>query len=103
MSKKKTELLEQTDVIQTLRTYLLRAKREIEFIDIGKLKVKMPPKHLTVFDFFLMHPEGVAYRDLIRHRDELQLIYRKYSDVDIIAGISNEIDFFPNLKRGNRS
>lgn len=77
--------------------------RSIHFTGIGNLKIKLDPKHLTVYHFFLKHEEGVAYRNMKEHVKELQQIYTKYADVDILEGIPDEINILVRTENNNLS
>ena len=38
-------------------------------------QVKLPPKQMTMYKFFLNHPEGVEYKDFVDHKEELRQLY----------------------------
>jgi hypothetical protein len=38
-------------------------------------QVRLPPKQMTMYKFFLNHPEGVEYKDFVDHKEELRQLY----------------------------
>jgi hypothetical protein len=63
---------------------LSRINIEIEnstiiFTDIGNIPVKLPAREMAFYLFFLWHPEGVEFRNLNRHYEELRNIYKRFS------------------------
>ena len=48
----------------------------VHFGDAG-IMVRLPPKQLALYKFFLNHPEGVEYKDFSNHEDELGQLYRE--------------------------
>lgn len=54
--------------------------------DYKNMEIKMEPLVKAVYIFFLRHPEGVMFKELPEHREELEYIYRavksKRNDID---------------------
>ena len=46
----------------------------------GRQEIKMQPLIKTVYIFFLRHPEGISFYDLMRYKNELCLIYKTISN-----------------------
>ena len=59
--------------------------------DFGNLEVKMTPLPKTLFLFYLRHPEGVAFKFLSDHREQLEQIYSKITNSSNPARISDSI------------
>jgi len=49
------------------------------FTDIGNIPVYLPAREMTLYLFFLWHPEGVRFNDLPMHIDEIRKIYKYFS------------------------
>lgn len=49
----------------------------IKFESIGA-QVSLAPKEMTLYKFYLNHPEGVAYSNICDHREELYTLYDKH-------------------------
>lgn len=83
-----TEKLKQKGVsIYTLET-LIRGKEKLSRLVVTKdyrfflpdyknIEIVMTPIHKTLYIFYLRHPEGVFYHDLINYRNELTDIYKE--------------------------
>lgn len=59
----------------------LRISKELQIFlpDRGEMEMHLQPLVKTLFLFFLKHPEGIAFKDLPDHRDELFRLYSKIS------------------------
>lgn len=60
--------------------------------DYNNLEIEMGPLPKTVFFFYLRHPEGVRFRDLRKHRDELWRIYGLLNTKEDQAKAQKSID-----------
>lgn len=67
-------------------------KRKIRFKDIGNLELKPGPRELAVYIFFMNHPEGVIFKQIDAHREEISFLYRQISKTDIESKIINTIE-----------
>lgn len=67
-------------------------RRKIYLTDLGNLEIPLNPMEKTVYHFFLLNPEGVAFSALPDHRNDLYTLYRHYSDTGSIATITARID-----------
>lgn len=61
-----------------------------------KKEVLLPPIHKALYILFLNHPEGIEFKRLIDHRDELLGIYRKIGSRSDETVIRNTIDRLVN-------
>lgn len=57
----------------------LRISRELRIFlpDRGEQEMQMPPLVKALFIFFLKHPEGIVFKELADHREELFGIYSR--------------------------
>lgn len=67
-------------------------QQKIYLVDLNNQEVHLTPLEKTVWLFFLNHPEGVTYPNIIEHRDELEKIYKKLSVASNLAAMRNNID-----------
>ncbi|MGE5406691.1 MAG: hypothetical protein ACM3NR_03175 [Methanosarcina sp.] len=65
--------------------------RRLLFPDIDAY-VNLAQKEMTVYKFFLNHPEGISYPSMQDHRNEIYNIYRSFSDNDNTVTINNRVD-----------
>ena len=63
--------------------------------DYGK-EILLTPLQKTVYLFFLNHPEGVLFKSLPYHRDELLSIYRKLSNKSSMEEVVRSVDVLSN-------
>ncbi len=69
--------------------------------DYHDLEVKMDVLSKVIFILFLRHSEGIAYRDLGDHKDEMMQIYYKLTHRYDMAGIEESIDRLCNTVEEN--
>jgi hypothetical protein len=67
-------------------------QRKLRFKDIGNLELKPGPRELAVYIFFMNHQEGVIFKQIEAHREEISYLYRQISVTDIESRIINTID-----------
>lgn len=63
--------------------------------DYGK-EILLTPLQKTVYLFFLNHPEGVLFKNLPYHREELLSIYRRLSNKSSMEEVVRSIDVLSN-------
>lgn len=72
----------------------------IFLIDYDNIEIKLSPLHKAVYFLFLNHPEGIYFKDLVKHKDELIHIYSLISGRDdkiaIVDSIEKIIDPYDN-------
>ncbi len=54
--------------------------------DYGNMEIEMRPLVKAVYFLFLRHPEGIFFKDLFDHRDELSWIYQTLRGGDELTG-----------------
>lgn len=64
----------------------------ITLSDFGNREIKMPNIAKALYFLYLRHPEGLRYKDIASHRDELLGIYRKITGRDDPEAIEKSID-----------
>lgn len=57
-----------------------------------EMEVKMPALSRVIYHLYLNHPEGIAFRDLGRHRQELLGLYSLYTGREDQSEIESSID-----------
>lgn len=67
-------------------------RREIRFIDLGGRVLRLNPMEITVYRFFMNHPEGVAFPFIPDFRTEIRRIYGMASNASLIATLDNRTD-----------
>ena len=65
---------------------------KITLSDFGNREIKMPGIAKSLYFLYLRHPEGLRYKDIADHRDELLGIYRKITGRDDPEAIEKSID-----------
>ena len=70
--------------------------KKIFFKDLGGLELVLNPKEKTIFFFFLKHEEGISLSHLIDYRDELEQLYRQFSNLSEEEQIKRAIDILIN-------
>jgi len=60
---------------QPLSPLLINGDLKIVLPNYNEVEVKMPAMCRTIYIFFLLHPEGIALRDIADHRTQLEEIY----------------------------
>ncbi|KAA6301780.1 MAG: hypothetical protein EZS26_002089 [Candidatus Ordinivivax streblomastigis] len=65
---------------------------EIRLPDYNNLEISMYPLPKAVFFLFLKHPEGILFKHLSEHRDELTEIYKRISGKESVAEISKSMN-----------
>jgi len=74
---------------------------KITLVDFDYQEVKMDVLSKTVFFFYLKHPEGVNFKDLIDYKDELTDIYASISGKGDMASIRASIDTLVDVTANN--
>lgn len=70
------EIRELFEVQKPLSRLQVTKDYRIVLLDYDNLEVKMEPIHRAVYCLFLMHPEGIRFKELPDYREELAAIYR---------------------------
>jgi hypothetical protein len=65
---------------QQLSPVLVNEHYKIILPDFGNLEVVMHPLPRAVYILFLRYPEGIRFKELYQHRDELLDIYNKITN-----------------------
>lgn len=96
-----------TNVITPKRTnypdvFIYESNIWLDYID-----VKMTPLEKTIYNFFLVHPEGVLANSLVNFQEELYQIYLKYRPSGAFKTIQKLTDYkdnslFENVSRINK-
>ena len=60
--------------------------------DYNKMEITMPTLSKVVFFFYLRHPEGLRFKELIDYRDELLYIYYRISNRGEVEKMEQSID-----------
>lgn len=60
--------------------------------DKNNLEVKMAPLDKAVYLLFLLHPEGIAFKDLPDYSKELKAIYKQIVDYRLVQDMKKSID-----------
>lgn len=78
----------------------LNRQKRLIFPSIGNLELRLTRLELTLYVFYLMHPERVRLNELHDHRGQLLSIYRRFSVHDddelIQSRIASLVDPFSN-------
>ena len=77
---------------QLSRLEVNKFHREMRFTDIGNNPVKLHPREITVYLFFINHPEGVGYPYIPDHIEEIRALYRNFSDDANIVKFTNTVE-----------
>ena len=64
---------------QLSRLELNLANQKLLFTDIGNLSAGLDARELTIYWYFLRHPEGVGYAFVADHIEEIKYLYRHFS------------------------
>ncbi len=84
---------ERGKVIQQPSKLELRGyQQRIFFTDFGDLELRLNPKEKTIYLFYLRHPEGVPLVLLQDYRDEIGMLYRRYTNQSEPSEIAQSID-----------
>ena len=70
----------------------ITARKEVILEDYGRKEVRMDDLSKAVFLLYLRHPEGIRYKDLQDHRDELERIYMSITGRSELADIRRSVD-----------
>jgi hypothetical protein len=54
--------------------------RKIFFTDLGGLELRLNPKEKSIFLFYLNHPEGIIISHLQDYKEEITLLYSRFSN-----------------------
>lgn len=78
-----SQLIKYLEILQQTTRKLSRLKVTADFkvylIDYEMREVKMSPLPKALYFLFLNHPEGIAFKELSDHRQELMMIYKNIS------------------------
>jgi hypothetical protein len=77
------------EAVRAQQNSFTRARRERRVLDVNAsmkyltfegigAQVSLAPKEMTLYKFYLNHPEGVAYSDICDHRVELLALYEEH-------------------------
>ena len=78
-------------VERRLSKVIITPKYEVLLPDFGNMPIKMSPLPKALFLLFLKHEEGIAFKDLVDYREELQAIYSKITNRVSKSIIDNSI------------
>jgi hypothetical protein len=67
-------------------------QKKLCFTDIGDVTVNLGPREMTVYQFFLNHPEGVSFPYMQDYRKEIHTLYRRHAHTSDIVLIQNRVD-----------
>lgn len=68
------------------------AQRKLQFTDIGNVSVKLDPREMTVYRFFLKKVTGVAFNYMPDYKADILTLYRKHSNTEIEATLVNRVN-----------
>lgn len=74
----------------------ITARKEVILEDYGRKEVRIDDLSKAVFLLFLRHPEGIRYKDLQDHREELGHIYMSITGRSELEDIRRSIDALVN-------
>ncbi|MBR1517165.1 MAG: hypothetical protein IJ620_03380 [Bacteroidales bacterium] len=60
--------------------------------DYGDMEIQMPPLSKAIWLLYLRHPEGLLFKQLVNHRQELYNIYSILSPREDVASMNRSID-----------
>lgn len=87
--------VEEVEILLTLRTKLSRlritSKYEILLEDFDRKEVKMDTLTKAVFLLYLNHPEGIRYKELSDHQQELEKIYSSITGREDLDSIRKSV------------
>ena len=66
--------------------------------DFNNLEIKLTPLQKTVYLFFLKHPQGVMFHDLVDHRNELLDIYGRTTNSSSNREITKRIEDLTDIR-----
>lgn len=73
--------------------------------DYGNKEVQLSPIHKALYLLFLNHPEGIEFKNLVDHREELLFLYRKTGNridlekiTETVCRLTNPLDNAINEK-----
>ncbi len=69
--------------------------------DYNNMEIPMPTLSKVVFFFFLRHPEGMRFKDMIFYKDELMQIYCRLSNRENIDRMEQSIDELVDTTRNS--
>lgn len=75
-----------------LSRMVINDKYDVILPDFDNMVIKMSPLPKTVYFLFLKHEEGIAYKDMIDHREELGSIYKKITNRTSTDVIDSSLD-----------
>ena len=79
-------------VEEKLSRIVITPKYEIVLPDYDNLIIEMSPLPKAVFLLFLIHPEGLYFKELVDYKDELRGIYEKITNRTSSMVIGDSID-----------
>lgn len=74
----------------------ITADNRILLPDYQNMEIKMGPLPKAVFFFFLRHPEGIIFKHLVNHREELLELYCRTSGREVDAEMRESIQSLTN-------
>ena len=75
-----------------LSTLCITKDYRIILPDYDGMEINMPTLSKVVYFFYLRHPEGVLFKELVDHRAELLMIYYRLSNREDIGKLEHSID-----------
>lgn len=76
----------------TLSRLVITPDYKILLPDYNNIEIYLHPLPKTVFFFFLKHPEGVLFKHLVDHREELFSIYKRLTNKESLDELYRSID-----------
>lgn len=92
------ELLKSNEVISTL---LITGQGRIFLPQYNNIEIRLMPKAKALYFLFLKHPEGICFKDLPDHRDELARYYRRFARSGSPEAIEEAIDYMVYVLSGD--
>lgn len=77
----------------TLSKLRITKNHKIFLTDYNNTEIVMPTLSKTVYFFYLRHPEGVPFKLLENHKEELFQIYKRITNRDDIDALRKSIDY----------
>ena len=77
---------------QLSRIKIDKFNRNLHFTDIRNISLHLTDREITVYLFFLDHPEGIAFKHMPKYRGEIENHYRNFADDANLPKFNNVLD-----------
>ena len=84
-----------------LSKLLITSNFRIVLPDYNDMEITMPTLSKVVYFFYLRHPEGLSFKELAGHREELMAIYVRISNRDDLGKMKRSIDELVDCTRNS--